>query len=116
MLNLAISRPYSGGLVQSFNTVLTVWKPGGFSRESHRKVFLVQLTLSLLLPGGKFAFALINGQKYVGVAPCTIVCSPESDFWDFYLFMLPADVTIFCSTLMSIFVMVKLHQVRERIF
>ena len=62
------------------NTVLTAWKPGRFARESHKRFFLVQLTLSLILPGGQVAFALIHGVKYVRITPYTILCGPESAF------------------------------------
>ena len=98
------------------NTVLTVWKPGRFSRKSHKRFFLVQLTLSLIIPGGLVTFALLHGLKYGRITPYTISCGPESAFWEFYLFALPADITVCCGTLMSIFVMVKLHQVRHCVF
>ncbi|XP_065835425.1 uncharacterized protein [Oscarella lobularis] len=94
------------------NTVLTVWKPGRFSRESHKRLFLVQLILSLVLPGGQVAFALIHGLKYVRITPYSVLCSLESASWNFYMYALPADITLLCGTVMSIFVMVKLHQAK----
>ena len=97
------------------NTVLTVWEPGKFGQKSQRRCFFVHLTVWIIFVGGLAAFVLIHGLKYTGLPPNTIFCSLASAFWFFYTFTLPAEVIIFCGTIMSVFVIVKLHQVRERV-
>ena len=96
--------------------MLIVWKPGKFGQKSHKRCFLVHLALWIIFVGGLAAFVLIHGLKYEGVPPYAVICGPATNFWFFYTFTLPAEVTIFCGTLMSVFVIVKLHQVRERVF
>ena len=97
------------------NTVLIVWEPGKFGQKSQRRCFLVHLTLWIIVVGGLAAVTLIHGLKYRRLAPNTIICGPASGSWFFYTFTLPAEATIFCGTIMSCFVMVKLHKVRERV-
>ena len=93
--------------------MLTVWEPGKFGQKSRKRCFFVHLTLWITFVGGLAAFALIHGLKYNGLPPHKEICTLASNFWFFYTFTLPAEVTIFCGTLMSFFVVVKLHQVRE---
>ena len=88
-------------------TVLTVWKPGKLGHKSHKRLFYVQLILSLFLPGGKVVLTLVRNVKYARVFPFT--CAPTSFSWTFYTFTLPTDVLIMCGTVMSVFVMVKLY-------
>ena len=94
------------------NSVLTVWKPGQFGHKSQKKLFFFQLILSLVLPSGQLAFSLIRGLQYTRASPYSMFCvSPASG--NFYSFMLPADILILCGTVMSVYVMVKLSQVRK---
>ncbi|XP_065837349.1 frizzled and smoothened-like protein C [Oscarella lobularis] len=99
-------------LTSVFNAVMTVCKPEKFGHRSYKKSLILQLTLLLLYVGGQATFVFIHDVKYARKAPYGIVCTPTSNVWLFYL-TLPAVVAILCGTLMSVFVMVKLHQARE---
>ena len=100
-------------LTSVFNAVMTVCKPEKFGHRSYKKSLILQLTLLLLYVGGQATFVFIHDVKYARKAPYGIVCTPTSNVWLFYL-TLPAVVAILCGTLMSVFVMVKLHQVQKQ--
>ena len=98
------------------NSVLTVWKPGQFGHRSQKKLFSFQLILSLILPSGQLAVSLIHGMQYTRASPYAIFCVSPSGFWHFYFYVVPADILILCGTVMSVYVMVKLGQVRKKLF
>ena len=96
-----------------FNAVMTVPKKANLDSGRQMRLFCVQLTLSLIVPGGQLAFSLIKDVKYVRIMPYTPYCGQTSLSSFFYSYTLPANVIIMCGTIMSFFVMVKVHQVRH---
>ena len=96
------------------STVLTVWNPAKINPTRQKRLFYIQLALSLIVPGGQLAFNLQRGVEYAKTLPYAPYCSQSSYFWFFWTYVLPADIILICGTVMSVVVAVKLHKVREQ--
>ena len=96
------------------NTLLSLFRREiSYSHHQRKMVFIIQLTLALLVPGGLTSFSIVYGDKYTRNTYQTILCTPSSYSSLFYLCILPCAIIMFIGTSASVFVIYGLYQVRH---
>ncbi|XP_065835419.1 uncharacterized protein [Oscarella lobularis] len=99
-------------LMSVFNALLTVWKPTYLSQK-RKAIVAVELTLTILIPGGVIAYAGGHGLIYTRTTPGAIACVPSDSTTFFYAYLLPVEVIILFGTVMSAVVMYKIYLAKK---
>ena len=93
------------------NTLVAVWKVKSFEPRHRKAFFIVQLTLSILVPGVIIAVARLRGLDYAKTTFYAVMCTPSSISSFFYAIILPSTIIVWTGTVMSGFVIYRLYQV-----
>ena len=101
-------------LISIYNTLIVVWKfPLETDRARRKLTFFIQFVLSIVLPSALVTTSLKVGGAYSSTSVFTIMCSPPTLPLMFHTFILPGSVIILIGTVMSAFIIYRLHKVRN---